>query len=52
MMNNMESFDCHGKNNGAEIAHFGMCGLENDKYSILILAHEERNKTSREYGGG
>jgi hypothetical protein len=24
-----------------------MCGLENDKYPILILAHEERNKTSR-----
>lgn len=27
--------DWHGKNNGAEIIKFGMCGLENNKYPIL-----------------
>jgi predicted metal-dependent phosphoesterase TrpH len=27
--------DWHGKNNRREITHFGMCGLENDKYPIL-----------------
>jgi len=29
--------DWHGKNNGAEVIRFGMCGLENDKYQILQL---------------
>ena len=29
--------DWHGKNNGAEVTHFGMCGLENDNYPILHL---------------
>ena len=27
--------DWHGTNNGSEVTHFGMCGLENDQYSIL-----------------
>ena len=27
--------DWHGKNNGVEVTHFGMCGLENNKYPIL-----------------
>ena len=29
--------DWHGKNNGAEVTCFGMCGLENDKYPILSI---------------
>jgi len=29
--------DWHGKNNGAEVTHFGMCGLDSDKYPILHL---------------
>ena len=29
--------DWHGKNNGNEVTHFGMCGLEDEKYPILSL---------------
>jgi predicted metal-dependent phosphoesterase TrpH len=29
--------DWHGKNNGSEITHFGMCGLENSDYPILSI---------------
>jgi len=34
--------DWHGKNNGAEVTHFGMCGLENNKFPIL---HQQSNST-------
>jgi predicted metal-dependent phosphoesterase TrpH len=27
--------DWHGGNNGADVTHFGMCGLEDDNYPIL-----------------
>ena len=30
--------DWHGRNNGAEVTHFGMCGLENDIYPILSIS--------------
>ena len=30
--------DWHGKNNGANITHFGMCGLENNRYPILAIS--------------